>query len=113
MSWSQTVGLLALAWLCLLAYTRIGSIIEKSVLEGDSNANLAIADVGRRRLDDAASARQVNPFMDSTCLDFIQDSSLQISVSHMSVVIVARNEEPSALIKTVRFVTFCEFAVVR
>ena len=63
---------------------------------------------GRRRLTETTTASN-NPFMDSVCLDFIQDSTLEISIPTVSVVIVARNEERSALLATVRIYLFYIF----
>jgi hypothetical protein len=61
--------------------------------------------VPRRRLTEVSSP---NPFMNGVCMDFLQDSTLQIKVQTFSVVIVARNEERSALIRTVNhLIAYC------
>jgi hypothetical protein len=45
----------------------------------------------------------VNPFMSSMCADMTQDDSLVVSVTAVSVVIAAHNEDRAGLIKTVRY----------
>lgn len=82
-----------LSVLCILALFRV-SEIEKV------NQAQTVDSQPRRRLTEA-KANAENPFMDGVCLDFIQDNTLQVSVTKFSVVIVARNEDRSALLRTV------------
>jgi hypothetical protein len=89
------VFLAALSVLCFVAFTRV-NVVSNVPAEQEQNGEA----VHHRRLTEISAIAE-NPFMDSVCLDFLQDSKLQITVTKLSVIIVARNEDRSSLLRTV------------
>lgn len=92
--------LFSVSLLCLIAFIRISSIVpnnEPSAVHQQFDGEMPDS---HRRLAESKSTVE-NPFMDGVCLDFIQDSMLQVTVNSVSVVVVARNEDRSALLRTV------------
>jgi hypothetical protein len=89
------VFLAVLSVLCFVAFTRV-NVVSNVPAEQEQNGEA----VHHRRLTESSAIAE-NPFMDGVCLDFLQDSKLQITVTKLSVIIVARNEDRSSLLRTV------------
>lgn len=70
--------------LCLLP-----ALVDSQKAESGHGRRLAVENV------------EDSPFMNGICMDMIQDSTLQISVTTFSVIIVARNEDKDSVLKTV------------
>ena len=103
MGWLLYLSFICITLVCFIAYSRLNAIEAvrtSSSVQESTPVEFEVQEPNRRRLTET-EVTAPNPFMDGVCMDFIQDNTLDVAVNAFSAIIVARNEDKSALLKTV------------